>query len=138
MPEGEAVAFARSVLSLIEDKLYFTELDELAGKYVGPRPSDKLRFNNNLYKFIKTLPLALWEDQEQRKKFLTEYINYLESETIRELGRSKFNKLSDNTVREKSNILDKNVSSRHVSGKHVSGKHVSGKPVSGKPVSGKK
>ena len=127
MPEGEAVAFARSVLSLIEDKLYFTELDELAGQHAGTRPSDKLRFNNNLYKFIKTLPLALWEDQEQRKKFLTEYINYLESETIRELGRSKFNKLSDNTVREKSNVLDKNVSSRHVSGKHVSGKPVSGK-----------
>lgn len=99
MSKREAVIFARSVLDLIEGKIYHSELDDIAKQYSGLRNSDQLRFVNRLYPLLSHLPIALWESDEQRNFSLMECVKYLEIATIKDMGESKFSQFSSNNIR---------------------------------------
>lgn len=107
MARSEAVTFARSVLELTEDKLYQSELEDLIKECAGERTSDKLRFANRLYKLISNLPLSLWPTEKGRDEYLMDYVKYLESATIRDLGKSQFDQLSNPAIRDEKSIFSK-------------------------------
>ena len=107
MARSEAVAFAGSVLELIEDKLYHSEIDDITKEYAGARSSDRLRFANSLYKLMNNLPVSLWNTEQHRREYLAEFVKYLESATVRDLGRSKFNQLSNPVIRDKESLFPK-------------------------------
>jgi type III secretion system TyeA family effector delivery regulator len=107
MSNGKAVIFARSVLDLIEGKVYYSELDDIAKQYSGLRNSDQLRFLNRLYPLLSHLPLALWESEEQRNSSLMECVKHLEFATIKDMGEIKFSQFSTNTIRSEDSLFRK-------------------------------
>ena len=109
MSKREAVIFARNILDLIEDKIYHSELDDIAKKYSGLRISEKLKFINRLYLLLNNLPLALWESDEQRSISLMECIKYMEVATIKDIGESKFIQLSAKISRDEHNFFRENI-----------------------------
>lgn len=94
MSSDKSLAFARDVLDLIEENIYPADLEHIAKEYAGPDRNEQLKFLNRLYKLINNLHPSFWESSEQRDEALIQCSKYLESETIRELGKKSFNKLT--------------------------------------------
>ncbi|MFT6387455.1 MAG: type III secretion protein W [Cellvibrionaceae bacterium] len=105
MNNSEAVQLARSVLDLMEDKIYHTELEDIAKEYSGVRKVDQLKFLNRLYPLLNNLPVALWQSEEQRKESLLECVRYMEAATIKDIGEIKFSQLSTYISRSEHNLF---------------------------------